>query len=908
MNLARSSVRNGSRRSCGMKVGSLRELSVPRSLRNATLETRTLAKVAALLERRPFASSALRLVLRLGRLGRLELVTQPIEGGFRGFPELAYTGTYDGRGPIRRSPPPREGKDMKQGRSFGESGLVPRPIAHSGSKRIAWVHRVFVAMLVLSIAACSEGDAEPSEMSSQTRLLTVDGATGEPLPLDGSSVSGTVDVVLEQREGVAEVHFFLDAPERTEDPVAIDSDAPFGMTLDTRTLENGAHTLTAVATGLDRTSVLVVSNATFSVANEAAQIPIGDRATFTLIDAATDQPVDGYDPMTEGATIDLSEMDSTGLNVVFSTDDANVGSVRFELNGVTASIENSAPWALAGDTEGDFKSWTPGVGRYTLTATPFGRDDAQGDEGSSTTIIFQVVGGEPVEPSPDPEPEPEPGGGGAFFEQGGQLVVESEHYDTRSPSKYLEYEHVHTWELKTDIVGASGSGFMQVLPDERGVDGVGPSSPRDASGAEMTYPIEITTPGTYRVWVRGYSMGGESNGVHVGVDGAIAGTGSGASNMSGFRPHAQWIWENGRKDEYTQPATLDLTEGAHTLHVWNRDDAFRIDKMLLTLSDAVPTGQGPAESARASDGGSETPPPDGGGNVFSAADGETLLNGQPFRVAGLRTSNALMSDEATQQLIDNMDTFAGYGVNTFSVFLQGSRFGDVRGYLEDATLDPTYAGRLARIIEAADARGMVVLVGCLYYGTSDNKWASWTQSDANRAVANTVRWLEENGYRSVFLDPDNEAMASRKTGWSIEQMISAGKAVDSTYMIGWNSWDPPPANADVLLHYSPRDGVRPYVESEGAPADYWGSYSKQDGLYNYINVGIYDDDMKSWLIRDTSEHLDGSEGYMIGSTWLQAVPSKGPNHHPGGIGTDSDPGIRWWLEHLSNEVGPYRWP
>ena len=98
------------------------------------------------------------------------------------------------------------------------------------------------------------------------------------------------------------------------------------------------------------------------------------------------------------------------------------------------------------------------------------------------------------------------------------------------------------------------------------------------------------------------------------------------------------------------------------------------------------------------------------------------MDGSPFLVKGLRCSNALVSDEATDELIDNLLIFADFGVNTVSVFFMGSRFGDMKGYREDATLDPTYADRMARIIEAADERAMAVLVGCLYWGNSKAKW------------------------------------------------------------------------------------------------------------------------------------------------------------------------------------------
>jgi hypothetical protein len=103
-----------------------------------------------------------------------------------------------------------------------------------------------------------------------------------------------------------------------------------------------------------------------------------------------------------------------------------------------------------------------------------------------------------------------------------------------------------------------------------------------------------------------------------------------------------------------------------------------------------------------------------GGNVLSVRGAEILFNGEPIKLKGLRCSASLISDETAQQLIEQLDTFRSHGVNAISVYVMGSRFSDVKGYRPDASLDPVYAGRLARIIEAADARKMIVLVGCLY--------------------------------------------------------------------------------------------------------------------------------------------------------------------------------------------------
>lgn len=300
-----------------------------------------------------------------------------------------------------------------------------------------------------------------------------------------------------------------------------------------------------------------------------------------------------------------------------------------------------------------------------------------------------------------------------------------------------------------------------------------------------------------------------------------------------------------------------------------------------------------------------------GKNVFSVHDGKTWLNERPFLTIGLRCSNALVSDEATDSLIANLDVYRSYGVNAVSVFFMGSRFGDVRGYLEDASLSPIHSERMGRIIEAADARAMVVLVGCLYWGNSRAKWDTWTQREANLAVANTVRWLQSNGYRNVFVDVDNEGMALVQKGFDNRQMVLAGKAVSRDIPIATNFKGVPPPEADLGIHFSYEAAGKPYIETEGSPAEvpvpggYWGPYSKRDGFYGYLNVGVYTEAMKASQLALTRQHLDAGKGYMLASTWLQAAPPQGPNHAPGGYGSADDPGILWWLEFVKQTYGPY---
>jgi hypothetical protein len=303
-----------------------------------------------------------------------------------------------------------------------------------------------------------------------------------------------------------------------------------------------------------------------------------------------------------------------------------------------------------------------------------------------------------------------------------------------------------------------------------------------------------------------------------------------------------------------------------------------------------------------------------GEHVFSVRADKCYLDGDEVKIIGLRCSNALLTDQTAEELVSRLPIYRSYGVNAVSVYLMGSRFGNVKGYQPDATLSPMYAARMARIIEAADRHEMIVLVGCLYWSDSAAKedLGGWRQAAANKAVANTVQWLSTRKYRNVFVDPDNEGMAARAKNWSIAEMIDAAHAVDDSYVIGFNlRGRTPPGNADILLHHSAKVNGKPWVQSEGdagatgTPGGYWGVYSKQGPKYkngpklnNYINIGIYTDAMKEGQCRQTSKDIEQFNGYMMASTWLQCVPPHGPNHKPGGDGSRERPGIKWWLEYV----------
>jgi hypothetical protein len=115
---------------------------------------------------------------------------------------------------------------------------------------------------------------------------------------------------------------------------------------------------------------------------------------LTLINAATDRPIR---PLRHGDTIDLAEVGQR-LNVRADPADGlpagEVRSVRFNFDGdADYRIENGAPYALAGDTGGDFHSWRPTLGTHALVVTPYAGPNATGERGLPYLMTFNVVDG-----------------------------------------------------------------------------------------------------------------------------------------------------------------------------------------------------------------------------------------------------------------------------------------------------------------------------------------------------------------------------------------------------------------------------------------------------------------------------------------------------------------------------------
>ncbi|WP_159439873.1 InlB B-repeat-containing protein [Pontibacter lucknowensis] len=129
--------------------------------------------------------------------------------------------------------------------------------------------------------------------------------------------------------------------------------------------------------------------ATFTATTAQQQV-----VSFTLVNSHTEQD---HFQLEDGATVNVSSLSSTKLNVRANTSPGAVGSVKLELSGTQSRTytDNAAPYALFGDDgRGNyyFGNWNPPAnGTYTLRATPYSQANGGGTAGIPLTITFHIV-------------------------------------------------------------------------------------------------------------------------------------------------------------------------------------------------------------------------------------------------------------------------------------------------------------------------------------------------------------------------------------------------------------------------------------------------------------------------------------------------------------------------------------
>jgi hypothetical protein len=160
-----------------------------------------------------------------------------------------------------------------------------------------------------------------------------------------------------------------------------------------------------------------------------------------------------------------------------------------------------------------------------------------------------------------------------------------------------------------------------------------------------------------------------------------------------------------------------------------------------------------------------------------------LINGRPVHegtpAAGLlmnvRMVNAVFEDESglirqhveafdpdknTARFIRRIPEYVASGVAAFTLSLQGGMPGYEgainSAFQADGSLRDSYMQRVARVIEACDEHGAVVILGCFYQRQHSHERALAGRQAMKEAVANVARWITASGFKNVVLEISNE--------------------------------------------------------------------------------------------------------------------------------------------------------
>ncbi|WP_162418534.1 T9SS type A sorting domain-containing protein [Cyclobacterium roseum] len=136
-------------------------------------------------------------------------------------------------------------------------------------------------------------------------------------------------------------------------------------------------------------------NATISIVSENQELKI---ESFWLVDALTNTIIR---EIKDGDIIPYSLVKDKSVNFMVMTDPEKVGSVKLEMESLTqcpdcpvstsGRTENVVPYALFGDTNGDYLGKTIAPGSFRFSATPYEMKNLSGNQGSEQAVDFEVL-------------------------------------------------------------------------------------------------------------------------------------------------------------------------------------------------------------------------------------------------------------------------------------------------------------------------------------------------------------------------------------------------------------------------------------------------------------------------------------------------------------------------------------
>lgn len=302
---------------------------------------------------------------------------------------------------------------------------------------------------------------------------------------------------------------------------------------------------------------------------------------------------------------------------------------------------------------------------------------------------------------------------------------------------------------------------------------------------------------------------------------------------------------------------------------------------------------------------------------------DILYNDKPLKIWGARVGSASQTQSLTDKLIANLDAYKSYGVNTMAVYYMGTSGAYSDPFSSDGkSIDAGHQSRMQQIIEACAQRDMIVIVGIFYQRSDSPHLKDWAASV--QAVATVADLLKKKGYTNVIVNIANEQNSGTygTLPWAgvndpnkVFQMISAFKQVDPNRIVGAGGYDHtkntiigknsivdvllfdtngPEVSKDLFNRFKSSGVNKPMIMVET-----FGGWTK-----DFMPPGVFPQYVKDTYTREVDGSIQ-SRGLGIcfhNNPWFQG-PSMGSypiRYDLGGMGTSSDPGIRWYFQYLKD--------
>lgn len=305
------------------------------------------------------------------------------------------------------------------------------------------------------------------------------------------------------------------------------------------------------------------------------------------------------------------------------------------------------------------------------------------------------------------------------------------------------------------------------------------------------------------------------------------------------------------------------------------------------------------------------------------------MDGQAFKPLGIRAASATYDQATTDKLLDALDSYELVGMNTASVFFQGSSGGNYRCFTADGTsIDSGHLSRMEQIAAEFRSRRMCLILGIYYQN------APFLNDPAAYEAATRLVAQEFAGYPNVIVNIANENNSATWASCPVDFRTAenvldhcafvteeapgllvgggGGYLVSSSQTIGLD------ARCKVLLYDTVDTGT------SGADYDTFRAAGITKPIINvetfggstkdiHATRGVYTDawfkqtPTKGHYIRDLDEVIARNMGLLFhDNRWTQPLSGGAIGsgfteadirYDLAGQGTSGSPGISWWPEY-----------